>query len=133
MLSTIQIAAAIYQLLSKLKSIHICDVQWTHLYLEACYRLCRCIQELHAQAYSFAAKLQQCEHDKCAQLESLKVQLEATIASNKENYQYELSQVSCNKMPTNVWIKTFRLELGDDIIHTITTTICEGQQFLWLS
>lgn len=52
------------------------------------------MQELQAQAYAFAAKLRQCENEKCQQMVAVRMEHVATAASIEEHHRAELSQVS---------------------------------------
>ena len=52
------------------------------------------VQELQAQAYAFAAKLRQCENEKCEQLVAVRSEQAATIAATEERHRAELGKVS---------------------------------------
>ena len=52
------------------------------------------MQELQAQAYSFASKLRQCENEKSQQMVAVKMEHVAAVASTEEHHRAELGQVS---------------------------------------
>lgn len=66
-------------------------------------------QELQAQAYAFAAKLRQCENEKCQQMVAVKMEHAAAVALIEEHHRGELNQVSPER-DSSGWVGSHELD-----------------------